>query len=67
MSKGDLSLGSFTDNEKADVSETERLSFGETGSILAPYSFQPSSTKSDSFSVNSSDDSDYRRLPDLLC
>ena len=42
MSESDPSLGSCTDNEEADVSETERLSFSETSSIPAPYSFEPS-------------------------
>ena len=58
MSEKDLSLGSCTDNEEADVWKTERISFSETYSIPAPYSFEPSDTESDSTSEISSDDSD---------
>ena len=65
MSESDLSLGSCTDNEEADVLETERLPFSVTSSIPAPYSFEPSDTESDSYSENSIDDSDHGRLSDL--
>ena len=61
----DPSLGSCTDNEEADISETERLSFSETSSIPAPYSFEPSDTESNSSSENSSEHSDHTRLSDL--
>ena len=62
MSESDLSLGSCTDNEEADVAEIERLSFSETGSIPAPYTFEPSGTESESSSENSSDGSDHSKL-----
>ena len=39
--------------------------FGLTSSIPAPKSFEPSDTESDSFSGNSSDDSDEGRLSGL--
>ena len=65
MSEVDPNLGSCTDNEEADVSVTERLSFSETGSIPAPYTFEPSDIESDSSSENSSDDSGYSRVSDL--
>ena len=63
--ESELSLGSCTDNEEAEVSGTERPSCSETGSIPAPYSFEPSGTESDSSLENCSDDSDHSRLPDM--
>ena len=65
MSESDFSFESCTHNEETGVSETGRLSFGETSLIPAPYSFEPSDIESDSFLENSSDDSDYNRLSDL--
>ena len=65
MSEIDPSHGSCTDNEEANVSETERLSYSQSGLFPAPYSFEPSDTDLESFSENSSDDSDHSRLSDL--
>ena len=65
MADSDPSRESCTDNEEANVSETQRLSFSETSSIPVPYSFEPSDTESHSSSENSSDDFDHSRLSDL--
>ena len=45
MTESDSSLGSCTDKEEADVSNTERLSFSTKRSIPVPYSFEPSDTE----------------------
>ena len=65
MSESDRSLGSWTDNEEADLLGTKRLSFRETSSIPALYGFEHSDTESGSSSENSGDDSDHSRLLDL--